>query len=127
MFNLVTVATRQGIQTIGAPTEGVYTPQIQDRVFGLENSRYVFNSARDLADEIEFRPGGIIQRRAQLVLSQTRDLLREIAETGLFTAIERGTFGATARGMDQGRGAEGIVEIEEGYFNPCSELFGASR
>jgi beta-lysine 5,6-aminomutase alpha subunit len=127
MFNLVTVATRQGIQTIGAPTEGVYTPHIQDRVFGLENSRYVFNFARDLADEIEFRPGGIIQRRAQHVLTQARDLLREIAHTGLFAAIERGTFGNTSRRLDQGRGADGIVATDDGYFNPCAELFEESR
>jgi len=26
LFNLVTIATGQGIQTIGVPTEGIFTP-----------------------------------------------------------------------------------------------------
>ena len=69
LFNLVTIATCQGIQTIGVPTEGIFTPHVHDRVLGLQNVDYVFNAAADLGDEIEFRPGGIIQTRAQEVLA----------------------------------------------------------
>ncbi len=65
LFNLVTIATGQGIQTIGVPTEGIFTPHVHDRVIGLENVNYVFDTARDLGEEIEFKPGGIIQTRAQ--------------------------------------------------------------
>lgn len=122
LFNLVTIATRQGIQTIGAPTEGVYTPHIHDRVFGLENSRYVCNAALDLADEIEFKPGGIIQRRAQDVLGQAHDLLSQIVATGLLAAIETGTFGNVSRRPDEGRGADGIVDVGADYLNPCTDL-----
>ena len=68
LFNLVTIATGQGIQTIGVPTEGIFTPHVHDRVIGLENVNYVFDAARDLGDEIEFKPGGIIQTRAREVL-----------------------------------------------------------
>jgi len=125
LFNLVTIATRQGIQTVGMPTEGVYTPHIHDRVFGLENSRYVFNAARDLADEIEFTDGGIIQRRAQEVLAEAHKLLEEIATSDLFTAIEKGSFGNVSRRLDQGRGADGIFDVGEDYFNPCAELMEA--
>lgn len=122
LFNLVTIATRQGIQTIGVPTEGVFTPHIHDRVHGLENAHYVFNFARDLADEIEFRPGGVVRSRATEVLTEAHQMLKEIAEIGLFGAIEKGYFGNVSRHPDQGRGAEGIIEQGPGYFNPFVDL-----
>jgi beta-lysine 5,6-aminomutase alpha subunit len=122
LFNLVTVATGQGIQTIGVPTEGIFTPHIHDRVLGLQNVDYVFNAAADLGEEIEFKPGGIIQTRAQEVLAGAHELLERIAEEGLFAAIERASFGDVSRRLDEGRGIEGIVELEAGYFNPVLEL-----
>jgi beta-lysine 5,6-aminomutase alpha subunit len=122
LFNLVTVATGQGIQTIGVPTEGIFTPHIQDRVLGLQNVNYVFNAARDLGEEIEFKQGGIIQTRAQEVLAGAHALLERIAETGLFAAIDAATFGDVSRGIKDGRGIEGIVSTEESYLNPVVEL-----
>ncbi len=124
MFNLVTIATGQGIQTIGVPTEGIFTPHIHDRVLGLQNVDYVFNSARDLGEEIEFKSGGIIQSRAQQVLANAQALLERIAEQGLFAAIEQATFGDVSRRIDEGRGIEGIVSTAEGYMNPVVELMG---
>jgi beta-lysine 5,6-aminomutase alpha subunit len=127
LFNLVTIATGQGIQTIGVPTEGIFTPHVHDRVIGLENVNYVFNAARDLGEEIEFKAGGIIQTRAQEVLAGAHDLLERIAEIGLFSALGEGVFGDVPRQIDEGRGTEGIVEVAEGYLNPASELMrGAS-
>jgi len=127
LFNLVTIATGQGIETIGMPTEGVYTPHLADRVIGLEGADYVFNFAKDLGEEISFKPGGIVQTRAAEVLGAARELLEEIAEIGFFAAIERGTFGDAPRPIDGGRGAEGVIPMEEGYFNPCVEIMeGAS-
>jgi beta-lysine 5,6-aminomutase alpha subunit len=122
LFNLVTVATHQGIQTIGVPTEGIFTPHIHDRVLGLQNVDYVFNAARDLGEEIEFKRGGIIQTRAQKVLAGAHELLERIAQTGLFKAIEDATFGDVSRKLDDGRGIAGIIETEERYFNPVVEL-----
>ncbi|HLM85445.1 MAG TPA: lysine 5,6-aminomutase subunit alpha [Solirubrobacteraceae bacterium] len=122
LFNLVTVATGQGIQTIGVPTEGIFTPHIHDRVLGLQNVDYVFNAARDLGDEIEFKRGGIVQTRAQEVLAGARELLERIADVGLFKAIEDATFGDVSRREDEGRGIEGIVETGEDYLNPVVEL-----
>jgi beta-lysine 5,6-aminomutase alpha subunit len=122
LFNLVTIATGQGIQTIGVPTEGIFTPHIHDRVLGLQNVDYVFNTAHDLGEEIEFKRGGIIQTRAQDVLSGARELLERIARTGLFKAIEDATFGDVSRKLDEGRGIEGIVETDADYFNPVVEL-----
>ena len=122
LFNLVTIATGQGIQTIGVPTEGIFTPHVHDRVIGLENVNYVFNAARDLGEEIEFKRGGIIQTRAQEVLAGAHALLERIAEQGLFAALGEGVFGDVPRQLDEGRGIEGIVETDEGYFNPVTEL-----
>jgi beta-lysine 5,6-aminomutase alpha subunit len=122
LFNLVTVMTEQSLQTIGVPTEGVFTPHIQDRVLSLENVSYVGTAARDLADEIEFKPGGIIQRHAQEVLGAALKLLDEVAESGLFAAIGQGRFGDVQRSDAEGRGLEGIVAKSEDYFNPLSEV-----
>jgi beta-lysine 5,6-aminomutase alpha subunit len=122
LFNLVTIATGQGIQTIGVPTEGIFTPHVHDRVLGLQNVDYVFNAARDLGEEIEFKRGGIIQTRAREVLAGAHELLERIAQTGLFTAVEQATFGDVSRKLDEGRGIEGIIDTDEGYFNPVVEL-----
>ena len=122
LFNLVTIATSQGIQTIGVPTEGIFTPHIHDRVLGLQNVNYTFNAARDLGEEIEFKRGGIVQTRAQEVLHGAHAILEQIAEAGLFRAIEGGVFGDVSRHLEEGRGMEGIVATEEGYFNPVTEL-----
>jgi beta-lysine 5,6-aminomutase alpha subunit len=122
LFNLVTVATGQGIQTIGIPTEGIFTPHIHDRVLGLQNVDYVFNAAKDLGDEIEFKRGGIVQTRAQEVLQGAREILERIADSNLFEAIAQATFGDVSRREDDGRGIEGILAVEDGYFNPLVEL-----
>jgi beta-lysine 5,6-aminomutase alpha subunit len=122
LFNLVTIATGQGIQTIGVPTEGIFTPHIHDRVLGLQNVDYVFNAAHDLGEEIEFKRGGIIQTRAREVLAGAHELLERIAQTGLFKAIEDATFGDVSRKLDEGRGIDGIVATNSDYFNPVVEL-----
>ena len=127
LFNLITVATGQGIQTAGVPTEGVFTPHLYDRVVGLECVDYVFNYARDIGAEIQFRPGGVIQTRAREVLRQAHELLERIAEVGMFGAIEDGTFGDVRRRIDEGRGIDGIVVTEDGYFNPVVELMQGAR
>jgi beta-lysine 5,6-aminomutase alpha subunit len=125
LFNLVTIATGQGIQTIGVPTEGIFTPHIHDRVLGLQNVDYVFNAAKDLGEEIEFRPGGIIQSRAQEVLAGAHELLGRIASTGLMEAIGDATFGDVSRGIDDGRGIDGIVPTAPAYVNPLIDLMQA--
>jgi beta-lysine 5,6-aminomutase alpha subunit len=91
-------------------------------VLALESATYVETAARDLADEIEFKPGGLIQTRAQEVLEQARILLEEVAEIGLSGAIEEGRFGDVRRASDEGRGAEGLVPVESSYFNPLVEV-----
>ncbi len=125
LFNLITIATGQGIQTAGVPTEGVFTPHLHDRVVGLECVDYVFNYAHDLGEEILFKPGGIIVTRAHEVLRDAHELLERIAAVGMFGAIEDGTFGDVRRRIDEGRGMDGIVATDERYYNPALELMGA--
>ncbi|MFH1119641.1 MAG: lysine 5,6-aminomutase subunit alpha [Bacteroidota bacterium] len=122
MFNFITIATRQDIQTIGVPTEGFYTPIIHDRTISLENVKYVFNNAADIYDEISFKEGGIIQTRAKEVLSETLQMLHKIEEIGLFTAIEKKFFGDVGRSISDGKGREGVFEKDLTYFNPFTEL-----
>jgi len=120
LFNLITVATEQEIQTIGIPTEGIFTPHIHDRVLGMEGSNYVFTAARGLADEIEFKPDGFIVRRAHEVLRDAHAMLEEIVDIGLFAALERATFGDVSRSLEGGRGADGIVDVSSDYLNPLA-------
>ncbi|MBS1868311.1 MAG: D-lysine 5,6-aminomutase subunit alpha [Actinobacteria bacterium] len=120
LFNLITVATDQEIQTIGIPTEGIFTPHIHDRVLGMECSNYVFTAARSLADEIEFKPDGFIVRRAHEVLREAHAMLEEIVEIGLFAALERATFGDVSRTLEGGRGADGIFDVASDYLNPLA-------
>ena len=125
LFNLVSVATRQGIQTIGVPTEGIFTPHIHDRVLALESVNYLRTTAKGLYDEIEFTPNGIVQTRARDVLAKAGELLAEIAggEDGLFGALERGVFGDVRRSRENGKGREGVFLRGEHYFNPFESLF----
>ena len=61
-------------------------------------------------------------RRAPRRCSPERhELLERIADEGLFAAIERASFGDVSRRLDEGRGIEGIVDTEAGYFNPLLE------
>jgi beta-lysine 5,6-aminomutase alpha subunit len=122
LFNLIAVATGQSLQTIGVPTEGMFTPHIQDRVLALENCTYIATTARALADEIEFKPGGIIQRRAQEVLADALKMLEEVADVGLFAAIGEARFGDVSRSETEGRGRDGIVPKDDDYFNPLTEV-----
>ncbi|HXN39975.1 MAG TPA: lysine 5,6-aminomutase subunit alpha, partial [Solirubrobacteraceae bacterium] len=89
---------------------------------GLQNVDYVFNAAHDLGEEIEFKRGGIVQTHAQKVLAGAHELLERIAQTGLLEAIADATFGDVSRKEDEGRGMEGIVETDEDYFNPLTDL-----
>lgn len=122
LFNMVSVMTNQGIQLLGMLTEAIHTPHLQDRYLAIENAQYIFNNARDLGNEIEFKDGGIVQKRAQEVLLEATELLTKIEEDGLFKTIEEGKFGGVKRSPSGGKGLEGVAEKDSGYFNPFIEL-----
>ena len=118
MFNMVSIMTNQGIQLLGMLTEAIHTPHLHDRYLSIENAKYVFNNARHISDEIEFKDGGIIQTRAQKVLDEATELLAKIEKEGLFQTIEQGKFGGVRRSRTGGKGLDGVTKKDAGYFNP---------
>lgn len=122
LFNLTSIITGQGIQLLGILTEAIHTPFMHDRYLAIENAKYVMNNARSLGDEITFKSGGIIQKRAEEVLSKAVMLLEEIAKLGLFKAIERGYFADIKRPFNGGKGLEGVIIKDQSYYNPFAEI-----
>ena len=110
MFNMVSIMTNQGIQLLGMLTEAIHTPHLHDRYLSIENAKYIFNNARSLGDEIEFKEGGIIQTRAQEVLRKAEELLTQIEKEGLFKTIEEGKFGGVKRSRTGGKGLDGVAK-----------------
>ena len=123
MFNLASIMTGQGIQLLGMLTEAIHTPFLQDRALALENAQYVFNNARNLGDEIMFKPDGKIQQRADEVLEETTDMLEEIADKGLMQSLEDGMFAEISRPQTGGKGADGVIKKDDNYYNPFIDLF----
>ena len=118
LFNLVSVWSGQSIQLLGMLTEAIHTPHMHDRYLSIENAQYIFNNARHIGDEVEFKKDGIIQKRAQFVLSKADALLADIEKEGLFSTIEQGKFGGVKRPKDGGHGLEGVCTKGDNYFNP---------
>lgn len=122
MFNTVSIMTNQGIQLLGMPTEAIHTPLLQDRALSIDNARYIFNNMRNISDEIEFKKDGIIQKRAQKVLKESKDMLKEIRDTGLMETIEAGKFADVKRAKTGGKGLKGVFVKSDNYINPFVEL-----
>jgi beta-lysine 5,6-aminomutase alpha subunit len=123
MFNLVGVATGQHIQLLSILTEAVHTPFLADRMLAIQDARRVFAAAGPLRDSLQAVPGGPLERRAQAVLADAVELLRRVADVGMFRAIADGWFAETRRPRDGGRGREGVAERAPGYHNPFLELW----
>ncbi len=120
-FNFVGVLTGQGIQLLGMPTEAIHTPLLQDRFLSIRNALYVFNAARDLSEQFDWREDSMITRWAGQILCEAVELLREIDKCGLFKGLEAGLFADIKRSPEGGRGLEGVIERSEEYFNPFYE------
>ncbi len=118
MFNLTSVMTNQTIHLCGMLTEAIHTPFLGDRALAIENARYVMNTARHFGDEIEFKPGGTIERRAQAVLADCESLLHRVSDMGLMNAIEAAVFADVSRPPDGGRGFNGVFARGDAYWNP---------
>jgi beta-lysine 5,6-aminomutase alpha subunit len=122
MFNLVGALTGQDIILLGMMSEGVHTPFLSDRDLAIENARYVFGGAAGLAGDIRFERGSAVERRAAQVLEECRQMLRKVADIGMFAAIEAGMFADTVRPRDGGKGLDGVIRRDAGYVNPIAEL-----
>jgi len=122
LFNMVTIMTGQKLHLLGMMTEAIHTPFLSDRAVAIENASYIFNTMEDFGNEIEFKQGGIIEKRAEEVLSKTVNLLENIKKEGLFKTIEMGKFAAIKRPQDGGKGLDGVVKKSSEYYNPFFEL-----
>ncbi len=122
MFNMVSIMTNQSLQLLGMLTEAIHTPHLHDRYLSIENASYIFNNARDLGNEIEFKKDGIIVNRANKVVADAEQLLTQIEKDGLYPTIEAGKFGGVKRSRTGGKGLDGVSQKDEGYFNPFIEL-----
>lgn len=118
LFNLIGIATGQGIQLLGMMTEAIHTPLIHDRQLAIESAKYIFNNARHLQDELEFKRDGLMVKRAAQVLEEAVTLLREITQKGLFNAISEGMFADVKRAITGGKGLKGVLVRSQQYFNP---------
>ncbi|MDH3975655.1 MAG: lysine 5,6-aminomutase subunit alpha [Deltaproteobacteria bacterium] len=118
LFNLASVTTGQGIHLSGILTEAIHTPLMQDRFKSISSVNYVFNMARSLGEEIEFKEDGFISKRARQVLNETGRFLEEISNIGLMEAISRGMFADMSRMRDGGKGRDGVFKKGPDYSNP---------
>lgn len=121
MFNLASVMTGQGIHLAGMLTEAIHTPLMQDRYKSLNSINYVFNIARSLGKEVEFKKNGLIAKRAQHVLNEVEKFMEELKNDGLMEAIVRGKFANIKRPIDGGKGLDGVFKKADDYSNPVME------
>jgi len=122
LFNIITILTNQRIHLLGMLTEAIHTPFMSDRALSIENARYIFKNMKDLGDEITFKEGGIMQKRASEVLKKALELLIKIEKEGLFKTIEKGIFAQIKRPIDGGKGLDGVIPKSKDYFNPFLEI-----
>ena len=118
MFNFTAIFTGQEIMLLGMLTEALHTPLLQDRYASIKNAKYVFESCRDLAGEVSYKRGGIIEQRANDQLQKAVEQLEHVQSIGLFKALEDGEFADVKRDPGGGRGFEGVFKRTAGYFNP---------
>jgi beta-lysine 5,6-aminomutase alpha subunit len=121
LFNVTSVLTNQGIHLVGILTEALHTPLIHDRYLSLKSASYVKNNMAHLGDEIEFKRGGRIEQRANQTLRETAEMLEQIADIGLFSAIEQAMFADIARSRTGGKGLDGVMLKAPDYWNPFSQ------
>jgi beta-lysine 5,6-aminomutase alpha subunit len=91
---------------------------LMDRFLSLKATRYVYNAAKHLGDEIEFKAEGRVAKRAVQVLDEAHDLLEEVSREGIWTAISRGAFADVKRTKEGGKGYAGVVARGDAYVNP---------
>jgi len=118
LFNVASVLTGQTIHLLGMLTEAIHTPFLQDRFLSVENAQYVFNTMKHLGEEIEFKANGRIHSRANQVLIEAAEMLKEIEAMGLMGAIKQGMFADISRKPEGGKGFAEVIAKDEDYFNP---------
>lgn len=122
LFNMITIMTNQKLHLLGMMTEAIHTPFMSDRALSIDNARYIFNNMEDISSEIEFKKDGLMQNRANDVLKEANNLLKEIEKNGLFLTLEKGIFGGVKRPVNGGKGLNGVIVKDDKYYNPFIAL-----
>ncbi len=117
MFNMITTGTHQSIHLLGMMTEAIHTPFMSDRFLAIKNAKMIQQTMKSFSDEIEFKKDGLMQKRAQGVLSEALELLKQISEIGMFETLARGIFAETKRTMAGGKGLDGVFKKNPEYIN----------
>jgi beta-lysine 5,6-aminomutase alpha subunit len=125
MADVVGWVTGQGIQLLGMMTEAMHNPFLMDRYVALKSASYVYRAWHSMGGEIQFKPGGVVERRANETLGKALGLLEEVARDGLMKAIGNARFGDVSRAEDGGKGLSGVIERSPDYFNPFLEIMEA--
>ncbi|MDI1437327.1 lysine 5,6-aminomutase subunit alpha [Polyangium sorediatum] len=127
MFNLAGVMTHQSIELLGMFSEAIHTPLLMDRYLALKSAKYVFGTAKHLGDEIQWKPGGIVERRAKEVLHKAHELLDQVKGDGIWDAIGGGAFGDVKRRRTGGKGHAGVAARDPEYLNPILDELEGGR
>ena len=117
--------TSQSIELLGMFSEAVHNPMLMDRYLSLKATRYVFNTAKSLADELEVKPDGIMGKRAVQVLDEAHELLVEVDRDGIWDAIAKGAFADVKRSRTGGKGYAGVFDRSADYVNPILDALEA--
>lgn len=120
-FNLISMLTGQSIHLVGMLTEAIHTPLLQDRYISIKAARYMRQAAKHFAANFRLADESLVARRATEILDKGLALLEEVAQKGLFAAIEDGMFAGVKRSRDGGKGKEGVFVKSQWYFNPVEE------
>ncbi len=118
MFSLVGITTHQSIELLGMFSEAIHNPLLMDRYLSLKKTRYVYNAAKHLGDEIQWKPDGRIAARAKQVLGEAHELLLDVKRTTIWEAIGNGAFADVKRTRTGGKGYAGVVARAKDYVNP---------
>jgi beta-lysine 5,6-aminomutase alpha subunit len=125
LFSLVGITTGQSIELLGMFSEAIHNPLMMDRHLALKATRYVFNAAKHLGEEVSFKADGRIARRAHEVLKGALDLLESVRSETLWNAIARGAFADVKREPTGGKGLHGVLPRAPDYLNPLLEALEA--
>jgi len=123
LFNVAGVLTGQQFLLLGMMTEAIHTPHMADRAHAIAGADYIKRAMKTLGSEIEYREGGLMESRADLVLGKALDLLETIRHDGLFNALEAGRFAGIKRRLEGGKGLDGVIPKGDYYHNPFTDLF----
>ncbi|MBN2693826.1 D-lysine 5,6-aminomutase subunit alpha [bacterium] len=122
LFNIASKITNQSIHLLGIPTEALHTPLLHDRFLALKNVDYMFNAFEGFENEFDVVEGGLIEKRANQILDDAHQFLKDIADRGLMSVIGEGKFANIKRFPDGGKGLDGVFQKNSDYFNPMISL-----